>query len=367
MTTYNRRTFIKTATVAAAGSSALMFGCGTEKTGEGPAVQPAKKIEWKLVTSWPPNFPIFHELLVEMSDWIKVMSGGNFEIQVYGGGELVPPLEAFDAVSQGVAEIGHSAAYYWAGKAPAAQIFTGVPFGMNTQQTNAWIYYGGGLELWKEVYDKFNLIPFPGGNTGGQMGGWFNKKINTIDDFRGLKIRMPGIGGKVLNKAGATTILSPGSELYTNLERGVLDALEWVGPYHDFVMGFHQVAKYYYYPAWHEPTGCCDLFVNKSSFNNLPKSYQTMIEIVARALNITMISMFEERNSEYVSKLKQEGKIEFIKFSDDIMNGLKKYSDEVINELITSDPLSKKVYESYSSFQKKISPWTDMVEKNYHI
>lgn len=365
MTSFNRRNFIKTASIAAAGSAALLNGCSSEKSGEAPAVQSAKKVEWKLVTSWPPNFPIFHELLVKLSDWVKEMSNGNFTIQVYGGGELVPPLEAFDAVSQGVAEIGHSAAYYWAGKAPAAQLFTGVPFGMNTQQTNAWLYYGGGIDLWKEVYEPFNLIPFPSGNTGAQMGGWFNKKINSVSDFRGLKIRIPGLGGKVLSKAGAATILSPASELYTNLERGVLDALEWVGPYHDYVMGFHQVARYYYYPAWHEPTGCCDLFVNKSAFNKLPSGYQSMIEIAARALNITMISLFEERNSEYLYKLKQEGKVEFIKFPDEVISGLKKHSDEVLNELINSDRLSKKVFESYMAFQKKINPWTDMIERNY--
>ena len=197
-----------------------------------------------MVTTWPPNFPILGEGCKLMADWVEKMSGGRLKIQVFGGGELVPPLEAFDAVSSGSVELANGASYYWAGKVPSAQFFATVPFGMNAQQMNGWILSGGGQELWDEVYAPFNVKGYPAGNTGVQMGGWFNKEINSLDDLKGLKMRIPGLGGKVINKAGATAVNVAGGEIYTNLERGVIDATEWIGPFHDYKMGFHKIAKY---------------------------------------------------------------------------------------------------------------------------
>src|SRR5690606_14679795 len=217
-----------------------------------------------MTTTWPPNFPILGEGCKLVAEWIRQMSGGRMEIEVYGGGELIPALEAFDAVSNGAIEMGSGAAYYWSGKVPAAQFFASVPFGMNAQQVNSWLISGGGMALWEKNYAKYNLIPFPCGNTGVQMGGWFRKEINSMADIQGLKMRIPGLGGKVLDRAGGTAVLSPGSELYTNLERGVIDATEWVGPYHDYIMGFHEVASHYYYPGWHEVGTTFEKFVNKS-------------------------------------------------------------------------------------------------------
>ncbi|MDZ7764034.1 MAG: twin-arginine translocation signal domain-containing protein [Melioribacteraceae bacterium] len=190
-----RRDFIKTTAVASTG--ALLFGCSSDQKPTGTNINFNKTYEWKIVTAWPPNFPILGNGAEELAKDIEEMSGGRIKIKVYGGGELVPALETFDAVSQGVAEMGHSASYYWAGKAPAAQFFTSLPFGMNTSQMNAWLNYGGGIELWHEIYQPFNLIAFPAGNTGAQMGGWFNKEINTLSDVKGLKMRFPGIGEKL--------------------------------------------------------------------------------------------------------------------------------------------------------------------------
>ena len=277
------------------------------------------------------------------------------KIQVYGGGELIPPFETFDAVSQGLAEMGHSAAYYWAGKSPATQYFPGIPFGMNPQETNAWFYYGGGLELWRELYSKFNLLPFPAGNTGAQMGGWFNKKINSISDISGLKMRIPGLGGKVLSEAGGVPILSPVGEIYTNLERGVIDATEWVGPYHDYLMGFHKIAKYYYYPGWHEPSGALELIVNKSAYNQLPKNLQEIISVAAKALNIEMLSEFEKLNIEYLEKIENEKSVEILRFPDEVLNKFEEITKNVLAELSSKDELSKKIYYSYKNFQKNIS------------
>ena len=216
--------------------------------------------KWKMVTTWPPNFPVLGEACGLYADLVRTLSGGRIDIKVYGGGELVPPFESFDAVRSGAAEMGSGAAYYWAGKIPAAQFFASVPFGMNAQQLNAWMLTGGGMELWRELYRSFGLEPIVGGNTGVQMGGWFNREINSLDDLKGLKMRMPGLGGKVLERAGGTPVLLPGADLYTGLERGIIDATEWIGPYHDYKMGFHQIAKYYYAPGWHETGTILEFF-----------------------------------------------------------------------------------------------------------
>lgn len=357
-----RRKFIVKAAVAAAGTTSLLSSCGNEEQNRSAAVINKKKYEWKMVTTWSPHFPVLGEGADELAKTIEVMSEGRIKIQVYGGGELVPPLETFDAVSQGLSEMGHSASYYWAGKAPASQFFTSVPFGMSSKDTYNWFYEGGGMELWNEVYSPFNITVFPAGNTGTQMGGWFNKEIKSVADLKGLKIRLPGIGGKIISKAGATSILSPGGEIYTNLERGVIDATDWIGPYHDYLMGFHKIAKYYYYPSWSERTGVVELLLNKSAYNELPGDLKEIIKTAALAANQKMLSKIETLNYEYYEKLKTEGKVQFKKFPADVMEAFKKYSEEVITEITASDPLSKKVYDSYLSFMKKTNSWNEISE-----
>jgi TRAP-type mannitol/chloroaromatic compound transport system substrate-binding protein len=362
-----RREFLKSASVTAiaAGSGAtFLAGCGTEEKGKNVSVNTGKTYEWKMVTTWPPHFPLLGEYADKFAEWVGKMSDGRLKIQVYGGGELVPALETFDAVSQGIAEMGHGAAYYWAGKSPAAQFFGSVPFGMNAQEINAWFYEGDGIKLWQELYAPFGLVPMPCGNTGAQMGGWYNKEVNSISDIKGLKIRMPGLGGKVISKAGATSILSPAGELYTNLERGVIDALEWVGPYHDYLMGFNKIAKYYYYPGWHEPGSVLELIINKNAYDKLPADLKEIINTAAAAANIMMLSGFEAKNTEYYFKMKAEG-VQFRKFPDEVINVFKKTTKEVITEIINSDPKSKKIFDSYSKFQKSISQWSDIAESNY--
>ena len=230
----------------------FLISCTESSNQNGEAVE-KKNFSWKLVTTWPKNYPgvglgpeNFAQLVDEMSD-------GRLKIKVYGNGELIPALEVFDTVSRGTVEMGHGASYYWIGKLPAAQFFTTLPFGLNAQERNAWLHFGGGLELWEKAYEPFNLIPMAGGNTGVQMGGWFNKEINTTEDLKGIRIRMPGLAGEVFTRAGGEAVLMPGSEIFTNLQTGVIDAAEWIGPYNDLTFGFHQVAKYYYYPGWQEP------------------------------------------------------------------------------------------------------------------
>ena len=206
-----------------------------------------------MTTTWPKDFPGLGTGANRLADYIGALSDGELTVSVHGGGEIVPALEAFDAVSKGVAEMGHGAAYYWKGKTSAAQFFAAVPFGLTAQEMNAWIYTGGGQKLWDDLYAEFNLKPFLAGNTGVQMGGWFNREINSLEDMNGLKMRMPGLGGEVLTAIGAVPKLLPGGEIFTALESGAIDATEWVGPYNDLAFGFYKAAQYYYYPGWHEP------------------------------------------------------------------------------------------------------------------
>lgn len=354
----NRRSFLKKASATTlATAAAVSFGA--------PAVHAEKKYQWKMVTTWPPKFPVFGTGAELMAKWIETMSDGRLKIQVYGGGELIPPLQAFDAVAQGMVEMGHGAAYYWAGKSPATQFFAAVPFGMNAQQMNAWLYAGNGQKLWDEVYGQFGVKGIPSGNTGVQMGGWFNKEIKSIDDFKGLKMRIPGLGGKVIAKAGGSAVLSAGGEIYTNLERGVIDATEWVGPYHDYLMGFYKVAKFYYYPGWHEPGTVLETFVNKKAFESLPKDLQEIVISAAARANIWMLSEFESKNNEYLQKLIKEHKVQLKKFPDDVIKQLRKYSEEVLAEITEKDPLSKKVYEDFNNFKKKVTDWAKISEIAY--
>ena len=365
----SRRNFIRrlSAVSVAGGGTFLLSGCGKKPRPNGsPAVHTKKSFTWKMVTAWPPHFPVMGEGADYLAHWIEEMSGGRLKIQVYGGGELIPPLQAFDAVSQGSVEMGHGASYYWAGKLPAAQFFAAVPFGMNAQQMNAWLYSGGGLKLWENVYKDFNLIPMPVGNSGTQMGGWFNKEINSLSDVKGLKMRIPGLGGKVISRAGGSAILSAGGEIYTNLERGVIDATEWVGPYHDYKMGFHNIATYYYYPGWHEPGTVIELFVNKFAFEKLPKDLQQIIRTASYQSNLWMLSEFESKNNLYLQKLINEHKVQLKPFPKDVLRSFKKFSTEVIDDVISKDQISRKVYESFSKFRQEVAGWAEISEKAYY-
>ncbi len=331
-----------------------------------PSIISQRHYKWKMVTTWAPNFPVVGEGCNRLAQWIKEMSDGRLDIRVYGGGELVPPLEGFEAVSSGAVEMSHGASYYWAGIQPAFQFFTSIPFGMNAQQMNAWLDFGGGKELWAQLYEKYNIRPFMAGNTGVQMGGWFNRKIESMADFKGLKMRMPGLGGKVLQKAGGTAVLSPGSELYTNLERGVIDATEWIGPYHDYLKGFHQIAKYYYYPGWHEPGSVLEVIINKRSYESLPKDLQAIIEAACYRSNQTMLSEFEAKNNQYLKKIRAETDVEILPFPSDVLRQLKLYAEEIYEDMASQDEWSNKVYHSFKSFKKDITEWSYIAEGKFY-
>jgi TRAP-type mannitol/chloroaromatic compound transport system substrate-binding protein len=364
----NRKQFLKAAAIAGFSATALNACTSDSSTKDltAPNLISTKKYKWKMVTTWPPNFPVVGTGAVKYAEWVNEMTSGQIEIKVYGGGTLVPALEVFDAVSGGASEMGSGASYYWAGKNPSLQFFTTVPFGLNAQQMNSWLFAGGGMELWREQYAKYNLVPFAGGNTGVQMAGWFNKEINSIEDFKGLKMRIPGLGGKVLQEIGGTPVLSAGSEIYTNLERGVIDATEWIGPYHDYLMGFHDIAKYYYSPGWHEPGSNLEIIINKRLYDGLPKSLQSILEAAAYRLNAWTLAEFEAKNNEYLQKIINESNVEIRQLSPEVLNGLYEARQKIINDLIEQNEDSKKVYASYSKFQKEITTWSKYSEGLYH-
>lgn len=364
----NRKLFLKTAALAGLGAS-IVSSCSPDNSAKdisAPNIISNKKYNWKMVTTWPPNFPVVGIGAVKYAEWVNEMTNGQIEIKVYGGGTLVPALEVFDAVSSGASEMGSGASYYWTGKNPSLPFFTTVPFGMNAQQMNSWLYSGGGMELWQEQYAKYNLVPFAGGNTGVQMAGWFNKEINTIEDFKGLKMRIPGLGAKVLQEIGGTSVLSAGSEIYTNLERGVIDATEWIGPYHDYLMGFHDIAKYYYSPGWHEPGANLEIIINKRLFDSLPKNLQSILDAAAFKLNAWTLAEFEAKNNEYLQKIINESDVELRQLSPEVLSGLFDARENMIRDLVAQNADSKKVYDSYSKFQDNITDWSKYSEGLYH-
>ncbi len=358
-----RREFIKNAGLAATASAGIVAGCSNKETAAPEPVKgSSKSFKWKMITTWPPKFPVFQTGMDELADRVRIMSGGRLDIQVFAGGELAPPLGVLDAVSQGSVEMGHSAAYYWAGKAPELQFFSTAPFGFTAQQINSWLYYGGGIELLHEMYKPFNVISFPAGNTGVQMGGWFNKKIESMDDFKGLKMRIPGLGGKVISKAGGNVVLLPAGDLYTALERGTIDALEWVGPYHDLKLGFYRAAKYYYYPGWHEPGTAFELLINREAWASLPDDLKVIVQSAAAEANIRFLAELDAKNGAALDELVTKYNVTLLKYPDDVMKQLRKLSDETLQEEAGKSAKVKKVYDAFRQFSGRIEPWSRLSE-----
>lgn len=331
----------------------------------GAAADKKQIYNWKLVTSWPKNLPGLGEAPERLSQIVKDMSDGRINIRVYGAGEIVPALEVFDAVSSGVSEIGHSGAYYWKGKSPAAQFFTAIPFGLTAQEINGWLHHGGGLELWRELYDDFGLIPMAGGNTGVQMAGWFNKEINSLEDMKGLKMRIPGLGGEVLKKIGGVPVTLPGGELFTALQTGTIDATEWVGPYNDLAFGLYKAAKYYYYPGWHEPGAMLEFIFNKEKFNALPADLQAILTHACRAVNQDMLDIYTAKNNDALVTLVEQHNVQLRKFPDDVLKELRRVSDEVALGVSETSPLTKRIYDSVMKFKNSVLNYHAISEQAY--
>jgi TRAP-type mannitol/chloroaromatic compound transport system substrate-binding protein len=341
----------------------LLVGCG-ESSNEGNLNDSLEQeqFNWRLVTAWPKNYPGLGMAPERIADLVEEMSNGQMKITVYGAGEQVPAFGVFDAVSSGSHQMGHSGGYFWKGKVPAAQFFTGVPFGLTADEINAWTNRGGGLELWREIYEPFNIYPIPAGNTGTQMFGWFNKEINSLEDIKGLKMRIPGIGGEVLKRAGGIPVTLPGGELFTALQTGVIDATEWVGPYNDLTFGFQQTAKYYYYPGWHEPGSMLELLINKDAWNSLPKHLQVIIETASKAVNQDILDEYTARNNKALRELVDVHGVELRRLPDDVIAEFKIIANDILEENAAEDETVNKVYQSYLKFKNEVSEYHKVSE-----
>lgn len=353
--------------IALLASFSLLFlvGCKNESASTQQAAAPQQTFKWKMVTTWPKNYPGLGAAPENFAKAVNEMSGGRLQIKVHGAGELVPAMGVFDTVARGAVEMGHGAAYYWKGKTPAAQFFTAVPFGLNAQEMNGWLHYGGGMQLWREAYAPFNLVPFAGGSTGVQMAGWFKKEINSVEDLKGLKMRIPGLAGEVFQRLGGVPVTLPGGELFTALQTGSIDATEWVGPYNDLTFGLYKAAKYYYYPGWHEPGAMLEFIVNKEAWDALPADLQAIVTYATRAVNQDMLDEYTARNNTALQELVNKHGVELRKLPDDVIAALRQASKDVIAETIAEDATAKKVYQSFSEFEQNVIPYTAISEEAY--
>ena len=356
---------IKLFSILALSSTLLLTGCNEDKKTEAKKEDTKKAVQWKLATTWGSTLTPFIDAPTNMASLVETMSDGKFTISVDAANKHKAALGILDMVKGGQYDMGHSASYYWKGKDIDTLPFTTMPFGMTTPEQYAWFYYGGGMELMKKAYAKHGVLSFPGGNTGNQMGGWFRKEINTVADLQGLKMRVPGFAGEVMAKLGlSVTNIAPG-ELYTSLERGTIDALEWVGPGMDISMGFHKIAPYYY-TGWHEPATELQFLVNEKSFEKLPKDYQQILLTAMRVSAYDMyIQNYDMSATAWSTMLTEFPNIKVKTFPKEVMDAMKKANAELLEEVKKESPIVKEVLESQEAYQKKARKWTEMSDFLY--
>ncbi|WP_340110042.1 TRAP transporter substrate-binding protein [Pikeienuella sp. HZG-20] len=333
---------------------------GAAATGAGlasPAIA-ANTRELTMVTSWPKNYPGQGTSAERIAQQVEKLSEGRIKIKVYGAGELVPAFEVFDAVASGKADMYHSAEYYFQGKSKAFAFFSTVPFGLVSNELDSWIYYGDGQALWDELSGGFGIKPLLCGNNGVQMGGWLNREINTVEDLKGLKFRMPGLGGEVLRRFGVNVINVPGGEIYTSLQSGAIDGAEFVSPWNDLAFGFHKVAKYYYWPGFHEPASALCLGTNLELWNSLSEVDRAIIETVCRSENTNVPAEYFHHNIKSLTALVEEHGVELREFPDDVFQAFGKATDEVLAEVAKEDDLTGRIHDSYVAFRNEIAGWT---------
>lgn len=349
----NRRAFLM--------GAGLLGGASVFSSFPKPAISSSRQ-KWNMVLTWQKVLPGLGTGAVRLAERITRLSEGKLQIDVYGGGELVPAMEVFDAVSRGTVQMGHSAPYYWLNKNKAISFFCGVPGGLTAQEQNGWLYFGGGKKLWDKLYDQFGLIAFPAGNTGCQMGGWFNKELKNRKDLQGLKMRIPGLGGEIFTKLGGSAQVIPPQELYTAMQSGVIDALEWVGPWNDLSLGFHRVSKYYYGPAFQEGGPTLELMINKDAYNNLSNDLQKVIKVACAAENDLMAAQYHANNIRAMHILKYRYKVDVRSYPKDVLKAFFTMAENVVKEVGTLGQIEKEIYDSYAVYRKysmDMSPFTE--------
>jgi TRAP-type mannitol/chloroaromatic compound transport system substrate-binding protein len=367
-----RRSLIKGLSQAALGATAvgIVGGCQQGKSSSSSSSKSANtanlpNLNWQMATSWPPSLDTIFGGAQVFAQRVEALTGGKFKISPRAAGEIAPPLEVLNVVSQGAVPCGHTGAYYYIGKSPVLAFGTAVPFGLTAQQQNSWLYDGGGLAKLQEIYArKFNVIQFPAGNTGTQMGGWFRKEISTLKDLQGLKMRIPGLGGQVMSKLGVTVQALPGGEIFQALQTGAIDAAEWSGPYDDEKLGLNKVAKFYYYPGWWEPGPTLEVQINLNEWQKLPPQYQAAIETAAYEANATVLARYEARNSETLEKLLASG-TQVRPYSQEILAAAEKASFELYDEFAAKDADFKAVFEQWKQFRERIYAWNKLNEASF--
>lgn len=357
----NRRGFLGKAAAVAGGAALAACGGGSGgdeagQEGESAGVITGPRVTWRLASSFPRSLDTIYGGAEDLANIVSAMTEGRFTIRTHPAGELVPGLEVMDAVQQGTVQVGQTTSYYFIGKNPALAIDSTLPFGLTARQHHAWIYEAGGLDLIREVFADFGIISFPGGNTGGQMGGWFKREVNTVRDINGLKIRIPGAGGEVMSRLGATVQVLAGGEIYPALERGAIDAAEWVGPYDDEKLGFQMAASYYYYPGWWEPGAELVYMVNQRAWDSLPATYREIFTFAARVAASKMLSRYDHLNAPALQRLIAGG-TQLRRFSDEIMEAARTAATQMIEETSARDASYRKVYEHWKAFKDVSSPW----------
>ncbi|MEM7404175.1 MAG: TRAP transporter substrate-binding protein [Pseudomonadota bacterium] len=347
-----RRSFVKGAGVAGAAAAASTIAA--------PAIAKGKK-KWVAVSAFG-KAGLLGRAWDAFAAFVGEASEGKLTIKVYHANELVKPFESFDAVQEGTAQIGIGAPYYWTGKSNAIQFVAGMPFGLNAQEQNGWLYQAGGLEICNKIYNELGLQFLPCGNTGNQMGGWYNKEINTVDDLKGLKFRMPGLGGEILKTFGVNVILLPGTEVLPALTSGAIDGTEWIGPVADRGKGLFKVAKYYYYPGWHEPATVLDCFINKAEFDALDKASRAIVEHAAAKMNIMLLSQFQALNNAAMDALVNEEGVQVKKYSEELLKAIGGRAPQVLADVASKDKLSKEIYDHVVAYRKTSVNWARLSE-----
>jgi len=358
-----RRDFMKKAGLGAT-AGALLTGCSNNAAeGGAAAVQTQPNLRWRLASSFTRSLDTIFGAAEVMADRVNQLTDGRFRIRVYPANELVPAFEVLESVQKSTVHMGHSASYYYIGKNPALAFDCTIPFGMTARQFNAWAYHGEGLETLRALFADFNILNFPGGNTGTQMGGWFNREIHSMQDLRGLTMRIPGIGGRVMAEMGTTVQQIPAGEIYPALERGTIDAAEWVGPYDDEKLGFHQIVKHYYYPGWWEPGPNLSFYVNRDAWNQLPAFYQQALEVSMKEANLYMLSRYDAENPAALQRLLGQGVL-LHPFPDDVMQAARDIAAELL-ESNTSEPGYAKIYTAYTQWRDVAYRWFSTSEQTY--
>lgn len=342
---------------------------GAEDTASEEAQAPAQNssmpsLRWRMATSWPQSLDTIFGGAEDVATGVSELTEGRFVIEPFAGGEIVPALEVLDAVQQGTVEMGHTAAYYYVGKNNAFAFATSVPFGLNAQQQNAWIYHGGGLEALANLYADFSTIHFPAGNTGVQMGGWFRREINTVEDLQGLRMRIPGLGGQVMEALGVATQTIGGGDIFVSLERGAIDAAEWIGPYDDEKLGLNQAAEFYYYPGWWEPGPTLDVLINQAQWEQLPSLYQNAIRIAAYQANMNMLAKYDSVNREALDRLVESG-TQLRRYSDEILAAAQTAAFEKYETFAAENPSFKEIYDPWRTFREQVYRWNQTNEMSF--